>query len=608
MKSSNCLLCIILLVLLNLYKDTFAQDPRERTYFYPVLKPNHEQKPPVEGWAKTRITEKLNRGLIALQVAPDKIYLSWRLLSDDMPGVTFNLYRENSSGKIIRINKAPVIITTDFTDILPGKISSATYFVRPILNGKEAEASEKVMISPSSEMKNYRSIHFQGDYKPQRIAIADLNGDGAYDFVIKQPERGIDPGGQPNTDGLTYKVEAYLNDGTFLWRKDLGPGIEPGIWYSPMVAYDFDGDGKAEIALKTGPADGREVDGRVRSGPEWCSLWNGMTGEEICKVDWPARSWRFGDYNRNNRNQMGVAFLDGKTPCLLVARGTYRLMVVDAYQMVQGKLQKLWRWDGDEENPIIRHQGAHNMHSADVDGDGRDEIVLGSVVLDDNGTALWSTGYGHPDKCFVTDIDPERPGLEIFYASEEWYDNGNGICLVDARTGETIWNVGRKTLHVGDGMVADILPDVPGLECFASEDPKGGSREKYLLSATGKLLATGDEVPGCRNWIFWDADKVRENIISSGRGNNSKLNIQKYKGPVLADNIEGSVIMMADITGDWREELITLLPGEMRVYNTTIPAKDRRVCLMQDPFYRNQVAHRSMGYEQSPITSYYLGE
>ena len=312
---------------------------------------------------------------------------------------------------------------------------------------------------------------------------------------------------------------------------------------------------------------------------------------------------------------MGMAFLDGKTPCLLVARGTYRMMMVDAYQLVKGKLEKLWRWDGDEENPVIRHQGAHGMHTADVDGDGRDEIVLGSVVLDDNGTALWSSGFGHPDKCFVTDIDPERPGLEIFCVYEDWHDDGNGVCLLDAKTGQVIWGIGQKTTHVGDGMVADILPDVPGLECFASEDPKGGSKSKYLLSAKGKMLAKDNDVPGCRNWIFWDADKVRESIVSPGyeqsmwdRFNVSKLSIAKYKGNTLETKIDGSVILMADLQGDWREELITILPGELRIYATSIPAKDRRVCLMQDPFYRAEVVHRSMGYEQSPVTSYYLGE
>lgn len=592
-----------------------AQDPRERNYLYPVLKPIHEQKPLVKGWATQKVTEKLNRGLTAIQTEANKVYLSWRLLAEDDPQTVFNLYREEPGGKVSRINRKPLAVTTDFLDQLPAKQTSATYFVRPVVGGKEQQPSEKVSVSLTAEVKNYRSIKLQGDYKPQRIALADLNGDGALDFIIKQPERGIDPGGQPNTDGLTYKVEAYLNDGTFLWRKDLGPGIEPGIWYSPLVAYDFDGDGKAEIALKTGPADAREADGRVRQGPEWCSLLNGMTGQEICKVDWPGRSWRFGDYNRNNRNQMGVAYLDGKTPCLLVARGTYRLMMVDAYQLVNGKLEKLWRWDGDEENPIIRHQGAHGMHTADVDGDGRDEVVLGSVVLDDNGTALWSSGFGHPDKCYVTDIDPDRPGLEIFCVYEDWHDDGNGICLLDAKTGQVIWGLGKKTLHVGDGMVADILPDVPGLECFAAEDSKGGSRSKYLLSAKGKLLATDQEVPGCRNWIFWDADKVRESIVSPGFEHNmgdryttSKLSIVKYKGPTLETRIEGSVIMMADLQGDWREELITILPGELRIYATTIPAVDRRVCLMQDPFYRAEVAHRSMGYEQSPVTSYYLGE
>ena len=592
-----------------------AQDPRERNYMYPVLEPIHEEKPLVTGYATQRITEIFNRSLTVKQTAPQTVYLSWRLLADDAPQTSFNLYREAAGKKAVLINKKPISLTTDFTDRLPEKLNSVSYFVCPVVDEKEQKASEKVSVTLSSEFKNYSSIKLQGDYKPQRIAVSDLNGDGALDFIIKQPDRGIDPGGKPNTDGLTYKIEAYLSDGTFLWRKDLGSGIEPGIWYSPMVVYDFDGDGKAEIAVKTGPADAREADGRVRKGSEWCSLLNGMTGEEICKVDWPSRSWRFGDYNRNNRNQMGMAFLDGKTPCLLVARGTYRLMMVDAYQLVNGKLEKLWRWDGDEENPIIRHQGAHGMHTADVDGDGRDEVVLGSVVLDDNGTALWSSGFGHPDKCYVTDIDPDRPGLEIFNVYEDWHDDGNGVCLVDAKTGEVIWGLGQKTFHVGDGMVADILPDVPGLECFGSEDPKGGSKSKYLLSAKGKILATDDDVPGCRNWIFWDADKVRESIVSPGfensmwdRFNVSKLSIVKYKGATLESEIEGSVIMMADIQGDWREELITILPGELRIYSTSIPAKDRRICLMQDPFYRAEVVHRSMGYEQSPVTSYYLGE
>jgi len=609
---------LIFMLFYTVVPTAVAEDPRERQYFTPALNPKHKDKPKVRGWAKNRIDEKINRGMLVIPDKEGKVYLGWRLLKSDTKGTAFNIYRSVEGGATMKLNNEPVVATTDFIDKQPKPGGNSIYWIRPVVEGKELGPSEKVLLKANAKDKPYyTSIKFQGVYRPQRIGVADLNGDGAYDFVIKQPSRGIDPAGRPNTDGLTYKLEAYLNDGTFLWRKDLGPGIEPGIWYSPFVVYDFDGDGKAEIAVKTGPEDARESDGRVRRGPEWCSILDGMTGAELARADWPPRDPRLGDYNRINRNQMGMAYLDGKTPCLLVARGTYKLMVVDAYQYHNRKLKRLWHWEGDDETPIIRSQGAHGMHSADVDEDGRDEVVLGSVVLDDNGTCLWSTGLGHPDKCFVTDVDPTRPGMEIFYAIEPWHDDGKGVCLVEARTGKIIWSIGERTYHVGDGMVADIDPSLPGLECFATEDPKGGSRNRYMFSANGKRLGQHEDVPGCRNWIFWDADLLRETfgyggsgrgLMGRGRfGRGRSLSIVKYKGETLTSNIEGSIIMMADILGDWREELITALPGELCIYTTTIPAKDRRVCLMQDPVYRAEVTHRSMGYEQSPVTGYYLG-
>ena len=290
-------------------------------------------------------------------------------------------------------------------------------------------------------------------------------------------------------------------------------------------------------------------------------------------------------------------------------------MVVDAWQLTGDKLEKLWRWDGDEENPIARSQGAHNMVCGDVDGDGRDEILLGSCMLDDNGTLLWSSGLGHSDKAYLTDIDPARPGMEVFLALEPWHDNGYGVCMLDAKTGERIWGIGHKTFHVGDGMVADIDPSHPGLECFASEDRKGGSTDKYLLTAKGEELVKGQDVPPCRNWIWWDEADIRQTFhgddnrwgASSG-SNGRKQSIGYWKGKTLTEGIRGDILMIADLVGDWREEVVTALPGELRIYHTNYPARNRRITLMQDPVYRSYVLQRSQGYPQAPVPSYYLGE
>lgn len=592
-----------------------AQDSRERAYYNEILEPRHEPKPLVEGFAKERIEEKLNRGLTATKQRDGSgIYLSWRLLKSDVDNTQFNIYR-TVKGKKQKLNSKPIIKTTDFVDVKP--IGELAEYQIEIVNGKKKELSDKTKISLSDlQVPGYKSIKLKDNVIAGRVALADLNGDGEYDFIIRHPQTNVDPGVPNPNDGTTYKIEAYLSDGTYLWTKDLGPSIEPGVWYSPYMVYDFDGDGKAEVVLKTGGDDYlKNEKGRVYGGSEYLTVLDGMTGEEIARVDWPERNDRYGNLIRQNRNQIGMAYLDGKTPCILAARGTYKLMVVDAWQLNNGKLEKLWRWDGDEENPVVRSQGAHNMVCGDVDGDGRDEILLGSCMLDDNGTLLWSSGLGHSDKAYLTDIDPERPGMEVFLALEPWQDNGYGVCVLDAKTGERVWGIGHKTFHVGDGMVADIDPNSPGLECFASEDRKGGSSDKYLLSAKGEKLGSNADVPPCRNWIWWDAGNVRQTFFgddnrwgAESMSNGKSQSIGYWQGDRIADQIYGDIIMIADVYGDWREEVITALPGELRIYQTDIPAKDRKVTLMQDPIYRSYVLQRSQGYPQSPVPSYYLGE
>ena len=596
-----------------------AQDPNERVYNYELLNPqgntrNISPKPKVAGWAQERVKEPLDRGVVAVRT-DEGVYVGWRLLETDDPSVTFNVYRTTDGRRFRKVNSRPVSATTDFLDRKAPAGSS--YQVRAVASRKELPASRTV----ATLEKNYVSIPFQGNYPSQKVGVGDLNGDGAYDFVIKQPQQRTDPGSWHRSDD-TFKLEAYLSDGTFLWRHDLGWNIEQGVWYSPYVVADLDGDGKAEIAVKTAPTDkdyrdeaGRVV-GRVPANyngkpgyspygpcPEYLSILDGMTGKEIDRVPWIEQGQGFGDYNRNNRNQMAVAYLDGKTPAVIINRGTYRKMTANAYHLVNGKLELVWAWNGDEESPVIRAQGAHQIVCADVDNDGREEVVLGSVVVDDNGQALWSAGVGHPDKAIVADIDPDNPGLEILFGVEVWHDK-RGVCLVDAATGKELWNIGEYTGHVGNAMATDLDPSIPGLECFATEDSKGGKtgETKYIMDCKGKRIGTMADVPGCTDWIWWDADNLREMPVYGGQ--RGTFGLGKYKGEKVQEGLEGSILLIGDLFGDWREEIVTVRSGELRVYTTTIPARDRRVTFVQDPLYRSYIYNRSMGYTQAPSPSY----
>ncbi|MBM4103197.1 MAG: silent information regulator protein Sir2 [Planctomycetes bacterium] len=552
-----------------------------------------------------RQIEKIDRGMVAIAQSDGTVYLGWRLLNTDPQTVGFNLYRQTAGSEAVKLNEYPITRTTDYVDTKAPKDRANNWWVCPVMDGKEQAIGGKTSLPANPPAMQYIGIPFQGKYVCNKVAIADLNGDGQYDYVIKQPKQITDPGVWfPSTD--TWKVEAYLHDGTFLWRKDLGWNIEQGIWYSPMIVYDFDGDGKAEIALKTAPTDvdyrnqeDELLKGKVAAGPEYCSILDGMTGKEIDRVDWIARGkiedWGDAKTNRASRHLMGIAFLDGKRPSLLVLRGTYMLMRADAYNLDNKKLKAVWNWSGDDENPPVRGQGMHGMHAADIDGDGKDEIILGSAVLDDNGKILWNVGLGHPDACYVTDILPDRPGLEIMYGIEPEQEK-NGICLADARTGKLIWGRQEPTNHVhSQGLLGDFDPNNPGVEFYSYE--KFTPQSYYTYSMNGKLLSDKPVGVGKPNVLYWTAGVVK--LCSSGG------QIRHYNGSAVTP-YEGTVLAIADCLGDWREELITVVEGELRIYTTTIPAKDRHVTLMQDPIYRNDVALVSMGYFYPPQLSYYL--
>ncbi|MDZ7619650.1 MAG: silent information regulator protein Sir2 [Patescibacteria group bacterium] len=580
-------------------------------------------KPKVEGWAcqRDRVEERLGRDVVATPRKEGGVYVQWRLLKTDPAEMAFNVYRATDGGEPVKVNDAPVSATTDFVDAAAELDKEHAYFVRPVVGGQEGEPSHHARLLPKREGTPYMAIKLQDPKTTfQKVGIADLNGDGKYDFVIKTPNVNSDPWYRYwKPSEAKYKLEAYLSDGTFLWSKDLGWNIEAGIWYSPYLVYDFDGDGRAEVAVKSAPVDvdyretepggdpGREyVAGRVLKGPEYVSILDGMTGEEKARVDWIPREGfgqNDGNYNFASRNQMGVAYLDGKTPCLLVARGTYTTLKLVAYQYHAGKLEELWSWSSEEETKgKYRGQGAHFMHSADIDGDGRDEVLLGSCVIDDNGQGLWTTGLGHPDHFYLSDIDPLRPGLEIYYGIES-RQSRNGACLVDAKTGEVLWGLDIATHHVhGTGLVSDIDPSHVGQECYSGEHPEVPTKDaRWLHSAQGKLIA---------NETQWNKGLSPKAVYWNGTPRRTLLmgrRLFEYPDHTVATDIEGHQAAWADILGDWREEVITSVPGELRVYLTPIAARDRRVTLMQDPIYRIDVAHLAMGYAQVPMTSYYLG-
>ncbi len=545
----------------------------------------------VAGYARTRREERLDRGLVALRT-PEGVHLSWRLLADDAWDRTFDVFRLQPDGKPVKLNAQPLRRTTDFFDA-EAPAGAATYRVLDA----EATAAAEARLVP------YVSIKLQDPETTfQKVAVVDLDGDGRLDYVIKTPRQNIDPAGSywirsPDT----YVLEAYRHDGTFLWKYDLGWAIERGIWYSPFVAWDLDGDGRAEVAAKIGEGDPRDEEGKVNDGPEWLAVFDGRTGRELARTPWPSRDG-FANYNLASRNQMAVAYLDGKTPCLLALRGTYSRMKVDAYEFHRGTLRHLWTYDNEKLPRRYWGQGAHMTYCFDADGDGRDEVMLGSVMLDDTGIPLWTTGLGHPDFSYIGDHDPARPGLEIFYGIETRATK-NGMCMVDPATGRILWGFDGPTVHIhGSGLCADIDPTVPGRECFAldcTSKVPDVRRGPWLWSAAGELLWFEDPVlPKTYSIesVQWDADLQRE-IVRGGR-------ISDYRGPALASGIEGGLVLVADVLGDWREELVTSVPGELRIYSTTIPANDRRVCLLQDRMYRACTVMNTMGYSTPPTLSY----
>ena len=518
--------------------------------------------------------EKLDRGFVALEREDGSVFLSWRLLAEDPPDIAFTLMRGSEN-----LTKGKRYRQTCFVDTERSRRRKAGYTLYRFNKGKDSDKLGSAKVIGES----YLSIPLKGDYDFQKVGIGDLDGDGAYEYVIKQPNFNTDPYQHPGywkKSTTTYKLEAYRLDGKRMWRYDMGWSIEAGIWYSPWIVYDVDGDGKAEVYCKAGEGDPRDEKGLVQTGPEYLVKIDGETGKVIARTNWPSRDG-FTKYNYYCRNFLTVAYLDGNKPSLIIQRGTYNLIKMQA---LDKDFNQIWYWESTQEKKKYRGQSGHGLTTADVDEDGRDELVMGAAVIDDNGKGLWSLEMGHPDVMYVADIDPGHPGLEIFYGIEP-RQKTDGICVVDAKTGRKLWAHKEPTRHIhAQGMAADVLADSPGMEVYAGERDY---RKRWLYSSKGKLIEFHESGTLSPRALWWDADPQKEVIVSR--------DIRDWGGKAIQP-IEGRTIAVVDCLGDDREEVITSLKGELRIYTTTIPASDRRVCLMQDHQYRLGVVAQTMGY------------
>ncbi|GJM29543.1 MAG: rhamnogalacturonan endolyase YesW [Cyclobacteriaceae bacterium] len=536
-----------------------------------------------------QIAENIDRGVVALSAADQNIFVSWRLLSTDPEDITFNIYRRNIGFEdYVKINPQPIAGVTNYIDNTTALGFAYQYQIKSISNGKETDEKGEAYVFANGGDQPWYSIKLKDQVTLKRLGVGDLDGDGAYDFVIQHPDYNVDPYYRPGywkRSPEPYKLEAYSSQGKYLWTYDMGWAIETGTWYAPYMVFDIDGDGSAEVYTKAGEGDPRERDGRVLRGEEKMVKLNGRSGKIDRETDWLSKD-KFDSYNRWSRNFLTVAYLDGENPSLIQQRGTYTIIKTRA---LDRSLNEIWYWESSGKDEKYRGQGQHGIMCADIDQDGKDELVFGTSALDDDGTPLWYTGLGHNDVGYIADIDPSRPGLEIFYGLETPAPK-NGACLVDAKTGEIIWGYEGSTVHVhSQGMIGDIDPDHDGIECYAGEAKEG---DKYFLySAKGERLSDQNLWDLAPRAVWWDHDELKEV--------NYNDRLFKYKGDTLL-NLEGKVLLVADIIGDWREEIVTSLPGELRIYSTNIPTSRKKVCLMQDRQYRLGVADATMGYFYPP--------
>ena len=594
---------------------------------------------PIETTLAQRQIENLTRGIVAVKREQGDVYVGWRLFGTDPTTIAFNLYRTVNGAKARKVNPDPITGATNFIDREAPLDKQLSYYVRPILSDEELPPSKAV----TAWSHNYLEIPIQpiADYRPGDASIADLDDDGEFEIVLHQTSRGRD-NSFPGITGAPV-LDAYELDGTHLWRINLGINIREGEHYTQFMVYDLDGDGRAEVACKTadgttdgignviGEADkdwrtydeGSRLHGRILSGPEYFTIFDGQTGAALKTVDYnpsrdPIDGWggkggnggndSYG--NRCDRFLACVAYLDGERPSVVMCRGVYGRTVLAAWDWRDGALTSRWVFDSGISYPPYEDaspysgMGGHSISVADVDFDGKDEIVYQAMTVDDDGKGLYTTGRRHGDSMHISDLYPDRPGLELFLITENENDTVRfqtpGVGVHDARTGEPIWTH-SPGVDVGAGLAADIDPRYAGYEAWGGS---GGLRDSHGNEIGPKPRSTG--------WaIWWDGDLLRE--LMDRRSRITKWDWKRGEEILLFDTqCRGGgrgPNLMGDFVGDWREELLMTAPDgrSLRLYTTTELTDHRLYTLMHDPQYRLAIAWQNVVYNKPPHPSFFIG-
>jgi len=581
-----------------------------------------------------RQMENLDRGLIAVKENNGKVFVGWRVFGTDPEGIAFNLYRKSGIQTAVKLNAKPITGATNFIDLKADSTVSNTWFVKSIINNKEVDEAGSFTIAAKAPIQQYLSIKLKSipGYQPNDVSVGDLDGDGQYDIVLHQAGRGRDNGSTGLTDPPIF--QAYKLDGTFLWEINLGKNIREGAHYTQFMVYDLNGDGIAEFACKTadgttdakgkvvGDASKNWVDtvpksrtfGKILNGPEYFTVFSGKTGEALASTDYIPSRGNIGDWgglggngrndntgNRVDRFTACIAYLDGIKPSVVMCRGYYGRTVLAAYDFREGKLTNRWVFDSQNASNPYSGMGNHNLSVADVDNDGKDEIVFGAMVVDDNGKGLFTTGFRHGDAIHVSDLDPEIPGQEVFGIHEiEEGTIGSGVVLYAAANGKVLFK-GQENTDVGRGVADNIDSTRVGAQMWWS----GGNG---LYDIKGNKIGPN---PSSTNFlIYWDGDATRELLNSNRIDKYGKGNIFIATGARSINGSKSTPALSADILGDWREELVLRSTDntELRIYSTTIPTNIKQYTLMHDPQYRLGVAWQNVGYNQPPHTSFYMGK